>query len=216
LTQAEQQRHEAEGAQAAAAAERAQAEAARADAQATYQAAESSRKAAEAARTEAEAKATAAAAARNLVESIREHFWPAIFRAGGPLAEWREPLEAKAVHTDSAAPLLINSLQRYSLLRTAGDGQVPEELLQEIGVQAYRVWAEQGCDASRQAEFAERWAQAFRSELGTSYEFAIVRIGQPKDNTWMSYDYASGAKPVARVVTWYVKGPRSTLRAIVE
>jgi hypothetical protein len=153
---------------------------------------------------------------RAQAETIREYFWPAIFLDGGALSEWRKPLEAKGALADSAVPLLINSLHRFKLLRDSGVGKVTEELLQEIGRQAYRAWAEEGLDSAQQTRRAEEWTRAFRDDLGLSYEFGIVKLGQPKDNTWMSYPYGAGSIHVARVETWYVKGPRSTLKAIVE
>jgi hypothetical protein len=155
---------------------------------------------------------------RSKVEAIREYFWPAIFRGSGTLAVWRDKLENLGSRADSAAPLLINSLHRYALLRLGGDRADTEELaraLQEIGRRAYQFWTEDGFDPERQARAAEEWARAFESELGSPYKVRVVRPGQPKDISWMTFK-PGGSAQVTEVETWCVQGPNGIQRAIVR
>ena len=131
-----------------------------------------------------------------------------MFRGDGALVNSRDRLENKGQQADSAAPLLINSLHRLNLIRMAGDRVDAEEMtraLQEIGRHAYQFWTEEGLDADRQAVIAEEWARAIESELGPPYKVRVVRPGQPKDNSWMTYKYG-GTTHVARVETWCVQG----------
>lgn len=132
--------------------------------------------------------------------------WPAVFRSG-PLANWRERIEAHLTDPGSAAPLLFAAMFKYHTLNRRDDAKELPEALQEVSRFAYQFWAEGGLDDDDQGQTAENWARAFEAELNGKYFIRVAKVGEPKDQTWMNYK--PDRKPVSQVLSWCVLNDKS-------
>lgn len=156
------------------------------------------------ARAQAEAEVVQARETLARIEEIRQQFWPDFFRGEGPLASWREPVEASGVRQGSAGPLLLNALHRYCFLKKSASDKDLARTIKEISRHAYAFWAESGRSPEQADEIAETWARTFLADL-TSHGLTIrvARLGQQKDNRWMNY--RPGPGQVTQVTTWGIQ-----------
>ena len=143
-------------------------------------------------------------------------FWPPSFRDGGALMAYRQGIEDMSEQFHSAAPLLINTLQRVHLMKSAQNRFDPQEIakaVQEMSRVAYRFWAESNMDDDTQFRNSKAWADATSELLGEEYKIVVVKVDEPKDALTMQY--SDGTSRVVKIHTWFVGCSALRLKAHV-
>ena len=143
-------------------------------------------------------------------------FWPPSFRDGGALMAYRQGIEDMSEQFHSAAPLLINTLQRVHLMKSAQNRFDPQEIakaVQEMSRVAYRFWSESNLDDDTQFRNSKVWADATSELLGEEYKIVVVKVDEPKDALTMQY--SDGTSRVVKIHTWFVGCSALRLKAHV-